>query len=495
MLKKNLIPLKTKQIYLKSKTDKKKDWNKIIKVMKATDLNVLKKNKVQNKISKNIINIEIKTTKKIILKSIREIKLFIKSIGNIVKNPTYKTIKENRLYIKAVKKTEQKPEIILEKRKENKLFIKGFKKEKNEKQEWNKLNELKKQNSLKLIGKKIKELKLKIIKNSNINYIHKTKKVILKKQSLYSFNIQRTEQLEKTENEEFEVINNWSNLLKAQRSTKFFIKGKIKNIKFVISKINKFMIKKEPEEDIIYNDDYNSIIQNKKEKVNEKNLKSKNDKILVIKEKEITPILKREIRAQVIKVKEDSSETSEQSEIDILEGINIQRMMTLTKKRENSMAGFKKKLINGEVIFTPKGNLSLNLGGAKFKKEIFVKKGIKYHKQKSRELSGIEISGNNSDFHYEKINGSYGFIKKGNNEIIKYNNDFMNEDLNAQKKLNTIYKSSCNIRENNILSKLPIDTNKKQIKKQIIIESKLNKKIGNQTLNNERFFLNGNIYE
>jgi len=298
MLKKNLIPLKVEQIYLKSKVDKNKDWSKIIKVMKTTDLNVLKKKKVQNKISKNIINIEIKTTKKIILKSIREIKLFIKSIGNIVNNPTYKTIKENRLYIKAIKNIEPKPEIILEKRKENKLFIKGFKKEKKEKPEWNKLNQLKKQNSLKLIGKDLKELKMKIMKNSNINIIAKTEKIIFKKQNLYSFTFQRIEQVEKNENEEFEIINNWSNILKAQRNTKFYIKGRIKNNKYVISKINKFMIKKEPEDEIIYNDDYNSIIQNKKDKVNEKNIKSQKDKILVIKEKEITPILRREIKSK-----------------------------------------------------------------------------------------------------------------------------------------------------------------------------------------------------
>jgi len=167
--------------------------------------------------------------------------------------------------------------------------------------------------------------------------------------------------------------------------------------------------------------------------------------------------------------------------------------MTFANKRKNSISGFKKKIINGEVIFTPKGNLSMNIGGAKYKNEITVKKGIKYHKNNSRKLSGIEISGNNEYLNYEKKNGIYNIIKKGNNKIIKNNNDIMSVELNAQTKLNTIYKSSCNIRENDILSKLQNGTNKKQIKKQIIIESKSNKKIGNETLNTNKFFLNGNI--
>ena len=69
----------------------------------------------------------------------------------------------------------------------------------------------------------------------------------------------------------------------------------------------------------------------------------------------------------------------------------------------------------------------------------------------------------------------------------------MGENLYIQKELNTIYQSSCNIIENNILSKLPIDSKKKQIKKQIIVESKLNTNIIKETLNNENFAFNGNI--
>jgi hypothetical protein len=48
----------------------------------------------------------------------------------------------------------------------------------------------------------------------------------------------------------------------------------------------------------------------------------------------------------------------------------------------------------------------------------------------------------------------------------------MGENLYTQKELNTIYQSSCNIIENNILSKLPIDSKNKKIKMQIIVESK-----------------------
>ena len=49
-----------------------------VQVMKVRDLNIPRKNKIQNKISKKVANIEIKTIKKLILNPIKEAILFIR---------------------------------------------------------------------------------------------------------------------------------------------------------------------------------------------------------------------------------------------------------------------------------------------------------------------------------------------------------------------------------------------------------------------------------
>jgi len=64
---------------------------------------------------------------------------------------------------------------------------------------------------------------------------------------------------------------------KAQKNTKFAIKGKKFPVKLLIIKGDKFMIKKEPEEEIIFNDDYNHLskkkIENGKKKSEKENKK------------------------------------------------------------------------------------------------------------------------------------------------------------------------------------------------------------------------------
>jgi hypothetical protein len=276
--------------------------------------------------------------------------------------------------------------------------------------------------------------------------------------------------IQKKSSDKIEVVKyDWSDLIKAQRNAKFEIKGKTKTVKLSIIKGDKFLLKKEPEEEIIYNDDYNYLKQQKKENGKEKTDKEKQEKLVVIKEKEITPIVKREIRAQVIRVKEDSSETSSQSDIDVLAAIKRQKMMGFSSEIEGGQSGYYKQVINGEVIFTPKTSLGVNLGAAKYKKEFITKKGINYYNTEQNRATGIEISGNNGEIIYEKMSGIGGAIKEGSYKIV--NGSASN--IKVQKKLKTIYQSTNNIKNSNKLNRVPNDSKKKNMKKQFIVKYKL----------------------
>ena len=500
--KKILFPSLTEQIYLTSELDiNLKNWDNINKIIKNRDIKILGKikDKKRNIISKKEVNIEIKSSKEIILNPIKSVKLFIKGKKKeVIEKPPLKAIKENRLIIKS----EKKPEIILKQKKEMKLIIKGIKKEEPIIPDWNDINKFKKENSIKLIGKKIKKINwndlIKIDKKHSINFIHRVKKLLLKKQNLCSFDFKGIKRIEKKEEVKIKIINTWSSPIKAQRNAKFIIKGKIKSTKLVMSKCGRFVIKKEPEEEIIYNDDYNHLIQLKKEngKEQEKN------KILVIKEKEkeITPIFRREIRAQVVKVKDESSETSSQSEVDILGGIKKQQMLSVSSRRELATSGFKKKLINGEVIFTPKNSLGVNLGSGKYKKELMIKKRLNLcNKTHHVSLSGIELSVNNGEIVYEGMSGLDRTIKEGNYKNV--NGSFyrgLNEERQSQKILNnTTYKSSIDIKGK---EKVPTDSKKKNIKKQLIIKTRMksenpNEFIKSGNLNNNRIITCENFNE
>ena len=469
----NIIGLKKKIILTPSSTQKIKliseevevnnNWDKSNKVMKTRELNIPKKTKIENKISKKTVDIEIKANQKkeMILKPIKAHKLFIKRITKkIIKKPSLKQIKENKLFIRSIKKEEKRPERILKQMKETKLFIKGLKKEiekpKIQKVNWNDL--------------------IKIQKSPNINLIQKKQKIVFKKQNLNSFTYRGIEQVEIPRQEKIieKIIttNNWSNSIKAQRNSKFEIKGKIKKIKLSIIKGDKFMIKREPEEEIIFNDDYNHLTKKNKENGKEKAKKE----IVVIKEKEITPIIQREIRAQVIRIKEESSEASSQSEVDILGG--IQKFGISEQKYKN--LGYSKKVINGEVIFTPKTNLGINLGGAKYKREMITKKSlnININKKEQGKITGLEINANNGQVYHERMSGIGGVIKEGNYKIINGSTS----NLTQEKKFTPIYQSTANIRKSNKTTKIPNDSNKKDMKKLFLIKSKVNEGNRNETL-------------
>ena len=599
-----LLPYSNRSIKLDS--EKLRDWNDFNKVMRTRDLNILTKKKMENKISKKVASVEIKTIQKqivikpikanklfikktekemptyklikanklfikgikievkkpeIILENIRVNRIFIKGIEKVEKKPEIilKEIKANKISIKGIKKIEKKPEVILKSIKENRLFIQGLKKpeiilkpiktsklfikgfkivekkpeiilkpiktsklfirgikkiepkpeiilkqvkscklsikgikkveKKPEIVNWNDLNKLKKENSIRLVSRikrdpSVKEIIktvdwnefIKVEKKPSINLIHNKKKIVLKKQNLNAFSFRGVRRIQRKESEKIEITNTWSDLLKAQRNIKFGIKGKTKIMpKLLIIKGDKFMIQKEAEEEIIYNDDYNYLAQQKKE--NGKMKEENKEKLVVIKEKEVTPILHREIRAQVVRVKEESSETSSQSEVDVLAGIKKQRTVVFSTDKDNAKLGYYKKVISGEVIFTPKNSLGVNLGGAKFKKELLGKKGIIINK--NERLSGVEISGNNGEIHYENMSSVGGAIREGSYKIINGGTS----GLNNKKKLTTMYQSSSNIITSKKVSKAPNDSKKKSIKKQIVSKKKLNIDDRNMTLN------------
>ena len=453
-----LIPSSTQNINLISKEMKKKNWNDDNKVMRTRDLNIFKKIKAANKISNKVVNVQIKSSKEIVLKPIKANKLFIKGIKKveqIIKKPSLKELKQGQLSINSIQKVEKKPDIILKPIKANKLFIKGLKKVEPIKPQISVIN----WNDI-----------IKVEKKPDINIIQKVKKPIIKKQGLNSFCLRGVKKIQRKPSEKEEIKYDWLDLIKAQRNAKFEIKGKIKTMKLSIIKGDKFMLKKEPEEEIIYNDDYNYLNQKKKENGKEKSDKEKQEKLVVIKEKEITPIVRREIRAQVIRVKEESSETSSQSDIDVLAAIQRQKTMGISSQIEGGKIGYTKQVINGEVIFTPKTTLGVNLGAAKYKKEFICKKGVKYCNTEQNRASGIEISGNNGEVVFEKMSGIGGTIKEGSYQIVNGSTS----GIKVQKKLKTIYQSTANIKNSNkSKSRMPNDSKKKNMKKQFIVKYKL----------------------
>ena len=134
--------------------------------MRTKDLIITRKNKIRNIISKKVVNVEIKTSRKIITKPIKLDKIFIKEIE---KQIITKLIKENKIFIKGFKK-----QITIKPIKENKIFIKGFEKIEKEIPQWNDIIKLKKENALKIIGKKI--INWKMEKRPSIIYIRRSKK-------------------------------------------------------------------------------------------------------------------------------------------------------------------------------------------------------------------------------------------------------------------------------------------------------------------------------
>ena len=158
------------------------------------------------------------------------------------------------------------------------------------------------------------------------------------------------------------VHKNWNNLLRGQKSGKFSLLSKAnltKKNKLLVANGDKFFIQKEIEDDIIYNDDYNTRKEKQNQKTAEKEKSNNEIRTEIIKEKEIIPRYQREIRAQIAKVKELSeSDSSSLSEIDVLEGIRNKK--NINKELPNISNGYKTQIINSEVIYTAKNGLGFN---------------------------------------------------------------------------------------------------------------------------------------
>ena len=303
----------------------------------------------------------------------------------------------------------------------------------------------------KIIEKKINWNEFNVIEHNDFNLIQTKPKVDLIKQIITSILIEGEEmpqipqmpQIEQKIIEKEKIITvtkDWKDLLQAQRNAKFGLLGKpkiIKKSKLLVANGDKFFIQKESDDEIIYNDDYNTRKQKNKEKKEEKKDKGKEIKTQIIKEKEIVPRHQREIRAQIARVKESESETSSLSDIDVLAGIRNRNMIgqaELTKIAN----GYETKVISGDVVYTYKNGLGVNLGGSQYQKQY--KTQLNYSKKLSNSLSsskmtGVEIKFNRNmkgGMHFEKMSATSGIISEGNYKILKDNKNNGQSNIKKQ---------------------------------------------------------------
>ena len=297
----------------------------------------------------------------------------------------------------------------------------------------------------KIIEKKINWNEFNIIEHTDLNIIHKKQKVNLIKQIITSILLQGEEmpqpQIEQKIIQKEKVITvtkTWKDL-QAQRNAKFSLIGKTKTIKktkLLVANGDKFFIQKESDDEIIYNDDYNTRKQRNKEKKEVQKEKGKEIQTHIIKEKEIIPRHQREIRAQIARVKESESETSSLSDIDVLAGIRNKNMIgqaELTKIAN----GYEAKVVSGDVVYTYKNGLGVNLGGSQYQKQY--KTQINYSKKLTNSLSsskmtGVEIKFNRNmkgGMHFEKMSATTGIIGEGNYKVL---NDNKNNGITSIKK-------------------------------------------------------------
>ena len=301
----------------------------------------------------------------------------------------------------------------------------------------------------KIIEKKINWNEFNIIEHNDFNIIHIKPKIKLIKQTISSISLigeempepkkeipEPQKEIPKIPQPQKEIVKeivekekiirvtkDWKNLLQAQRNAKFCLIGKPKQgkkYKLLVANGDKFFIQKESDDEIIYNDDYNTRKQ--------KQRAEKKEKVEIIKEKEIIPRYQREIRAQIARVKESESETSSLSEIDVLAGIRNKSVIGVGGAdaellRQKIANGYEVKFVSGEYEYTSKNGLGIQLGGSQYQKQY--KRNINYTKKLSSSLSsnkmtGIEIKINpriKTGVHFEKMSATSGTIGEGNYKI------------------------------------------------------------------------------
>jgi hypothetical protein len=388
-----------------------------------------------------------------------------------VKKSELKSVKENKLFIKGIKQ-----KIIQQ---ETKDKIKTVEKiiEIEKKIDWNETN--------------------KIESKGKINLLSKRKTIISTKQrtnsiSLKGTGVQDVQIVGNTEN----LVRDWSNLLHAQRNAKFALLGKLKTKKYnlLVANGDKFFILKDSDDEIIYNDDYNTRKDKQQLKNENENKKQLIKEREIIKEKEYVPRIQREIRAQISRLKEESSETSSSiGEIDVLAAIKTQKTMgyasvsgaadagLLEYKKSGEYNGYQTKVISGEVVFTAKNGLGVNLGGAEYQKRI--KGSLGYTKKitdiNTNKISGIEIINQNAknEIVYQRMSGVSGAIADGNYKIIGTKQIVKDKGLSGSvscKQMKIITSNSKNMNVNINSPELDIGNNGQvqSFKKQVVITSK-----------------------
>ena len=305
----------------------------------------------------------------------------------------------------------------------------------------------------KVVEKKINWNEFNIIEHNDFNLIQKKSKIELIKQASSIITLLGEEMPQQQKEKIIQITKDWNDLLKIQRFAKFGLLGKpkqSKKYKLLVANGDKFFIQKESDDEIIYNDDYNTRKQKKKSE--------KKEKAEIIKEKEIIPRYQREIRAQIARVRESESETSSLSEIDVLAGIRNKSVIGVGGAEKELLRlkmanGYETKVLNGEVVFTSKNELGINLGGSQYQKQFRNK--INYTKKLSPSLSnnkmtGIEINFNpkiKSGIRFEKMSATSGIIGEGNYKILS-NRGFDIENNGGQIKKKIIMTST----ENNVIN-------------------------------------------
>ena len=421
-----LIPTQISQFTLKTKIPKKKVEN----VEKVEKVEIIEEDKTWSDL----------------IRPSRGSELFIKQK---IKTKEVKPVKENKLFINGIRK---KPvqQVYFEKKKDiNWNIVNRIKREGTVKFLYNKqpvkIENGEKIQTIEKIVEKIVEVEKEIDwnkfneidKKDDINLLYKKKEITLEEKRTNSFSLigvqveKIVQKIEKTEKKDY--------CLQAQKNAKFALYGKqkLKKYKLIVANGDNFFIQKESDDEIIYNDDYNS----RREK---KELKAENEgeqKTQVIKEKEIIrekeyiPRIKREIRAQISRLKEsESSETSSNSEIDVLAGIKKKKIAGYAAasgeadaafakyRKSGDLSGYHTRIISGEVVFTAKNGLGVNLGGSQYQK---MHSTMGYTKRLSEingnKMSGIEISLSpemKNEMLFQKMTGASGAIADGNYTII-----------------------------------------------------------------------------
>ena len=396
------------------------DWNKMTKPIKSTKLLIkaiphIEKEKEELIIENFAFNLaETKIIKELII--VENGAIFIEgSKGMILKEGPAQTIQIKKEQILLPSKNERfdliteikKPELILAN--ESRLQIKGQYKVKSDPEQKVKIIE-------KIIEKKINWNEFNVISHSDLNIIQKKPKINLINQKTTTIALIGKEMPKPQKKKD------WNDLLKVQSFSKFGLLGKpkqSKKLKLLVANGDKFFIQKESDDEIIYNDDYNTRKQKQKTE--------KKEKVEIIKEKEIIPRHQREIRAQIARVKESESETSSLSEIDVLAGIRNRSVIGLGGAEQELLRlnGYETKILNGEVVFTSKNGLGIDLGGSQYQKQFRNK--ISYSKKLSSSLStnkmtGIEINLNprikTGGVRFEKMSATSGIIGEGNYKIF-----------------------------------------------------------------------------